>query len=169
MTRDEKITEAQRLRVEGLTNPQIARLLGVTTSTVWKWLNPERARELHRRDNAARNAAKRAWEREYDRKPCPCGAPRGSGKHRRNPNGLCRDCWMEVAAVGRAMREERIAEMWAQGLKLREIADALDSTLASIASTVSQMRKRGWDLPRRKNWTPDAVAAQREIGRRWTA
>lgn len=43
----------------------------------------------------------------------------------------------------------RTAELWAAGLSQREIAEDLGTTVASVSVKVAQMRKAGWDLPRR--------------------
>lgn len=169
MTRDEKIAEAGRMRDEGLSCSAIARELGVYYGTAYRWLNPDTAREYSRRSNARpeTKAAKRAWAVAHDRDRCPCGAVRGVGSHRReNDGGLCRECERDVRTVGRAMREERIAEMWEQGLRLREIAAALGSTVPSIGASMSKMRDRGWDLPRRNNWSEAGLAAVADGARR---
>ncbi len=167
MTRAAKITEATRLRAEGQSYEAIGRTLGVTGSCVKKWLNPEVAREWRRRSEARseRKAAKLAWAHEHDRGECPCGAPTGVGATRKGVL-VCHDSHEEMVAVGTAMREERIAEMWARGFKLREIAEALDSTTHSIGAAMSKMRRRGWDVPRRNNWTPEGLERAQNSARR---
>ena len=166
MTRDEKIAEARRLRAEGLTLQAIGERLGVSHATVWKWLNPERHREhvLKQEARPERKAAKRAWENEHDRGECPCGATLGVGA-RRHGIKVCRDCFDEMRAVGTAMRRERIAEMWARGLKQREIAAEIGTTRPTISVEMSRMRAAGWDLPLRRNWTPDGYERARNARR----
>lgn len=50
----------------------------------------------------------------------------------------------------RAEREATIARCWRAGASYEEIAEALDSTPASIQVAVSRMRHDGWDMPRRR-------------------
>lgn len=154
---DARRAEAQRLRDEGLTYREIADRLGYNhAESVRRLLHPDMARELARRDNAKRSGAKRAWEREHDRGTCPCGAVMCVGAARKG-YVLCRDCHDEVVAVGQAMRDERIAELWAQGRTLREIASELDSTPSSIGVALCRMRTNGWDLPYRHNRSPEGL------------
>lgn len=166
MTRAEKIAEAQRLRAGGLTLQQIADRLGYrhAESATRLLRDPSVQAEMTRRDNAKRNAAKRAWEREHDRAVCPCGAAMGVGAARKGAT-VCRECHVEQVALGRAMRCERIADMWAQGCTLREIAEALDSAVHSIGASMSRMRAAGWDLPYRHNWSAEGLARARNSRR----
>lgn len=160
MTRDEKAAEARRLRAEGLPLRQIAERLGYAGSSgVWVLLHPDEAKARGVRDNARRAAAKRAWENEHNRRACPCGALMGARAD------VCRACHDEMVAVGRAMREEQIAELWSQGYKLREIAAALDSNKDSVRCAMAKMRRSGWDLPRRYNWTPEGLERAQNAGR----
>ena len=161
MTRDEKIAEARRMRDEGATLVVIAEALGYrSVSAAWRLLNPE----AHRAIEAKRGPAKRAWENEHDHGRCPCGAQMGVGTARRGAK-LCCACRDEVRSVERAMREERIAAMWADGLTLRQIAVALGSTPAAINVAIVQMRANGWDVPRRHNWTPEGLERVRAARR----
>lgn len=158
MTRDEKIQATWWLHAMGLSYQRIAPLLGYASySSAWKLLHPEETARRDAAQNARRGPAKRAWEREHDRRPCPCGAPRGVGAHRERPDGLCGDCYDEVRAVGAAMRRERIAVMWNAGESAAAIAAALDTTTNVIGSDLTRMRRDGWDVPRRrKGWTDQA-------------
>ncbi len=71
---------------------------------------------------------------------------------------LCHDCRHDVRAIGRAMRQERIAEMWGAGYARATIAQALDSTDNAISVEMAYMRQHGWALPRRKNWSAEGLA-----------
>lgn len=93
---------------------------------------------------------------------CPCGATLGGDPSAR----ICRECRDDLRAVGAAMRDERIAEMWAAGLTQQQIADVLGSTRGGINTAMARMRQKGWDLPRRHNWTPEGLAVVAEVGRR---
>lgn len=152
MTREQKVAEARELRAEGLTYAEAGRRLGVSYTTVWAWLNPERKRAIRRRAEATprRKAAKRAWENEHDRRPCGrCGQPRGAGAHRAAKSDLCGDCRRADQAAAARARRERIAAMWNDGWLIRAIADALDSTPGSIHVEIAAMRADGWHLPYR--------------------
>lgn len=138
---------------------RIARFLGVTHSAVWKLLNPERALEVSRRDNARpeRKRAKRAFDREYDRRPevrGECGNPccknlRGIGHGDRSRRGYCSECARAVADVRQTLTEG----MWAEGWTVYEIEAALG--VNSRGGYVGACRARGWDLPHRR--TPEQI------------
>lgn len=157
MTRDEEREEAKRLLDEGLTLQEVAERLGYRNhASAWRLLHPAEAKADTARDNARRRDAKRAWENEHDRGTCPCGTPLVVGSRRRGTK-VCRECHDEMVAVGTAMKRERIAELWAQGLKLREIAAVLGTTQHTITVDMTRMRRDGWDLPRRHNWSPEGL------------
>ncbi len=166
MTTAEKRAEARRLRDEGLTLDQIATRMGYAhaSGATRLLMHPETLRARNRRSNATRAAAKRAWENEHDRGKCACGAALTIGARRRG-TATCRSCYVEIQTVGRAMRQERIAEMWAAGETLRSIADALGATAKSIGSEMARMRAAGWDLPRRHNWTPEGLERAQSASR----
>lgn len=148
----ERVSLAQDLREDGLLLREIGDVLGVSLKAIHEWL-------LDAEDPAfriRRNATKRAWDAEHDRRPCACGALRPPGVHRRSPNGHCATCAREILSVGRAMRCERIYEAWHEGLSLAAIAKRLDSTVNSIGVTIVHMRQEGWDMPYRRK--PRATA-----------
>lgn len=142
--------EALRLCAQGLSYSEIARRLGYTGSAVGKAVNPDRAWLYAQRDNerAERRAAKSAWDRECYRGVCVvCGAQTWRRGHDR--------CFLHSAARDRRWRRRRaIVSMWADGLKLREIAEALDTTLEVVGVEMVSMRRDGWDLPYRRPRTP---------------
>jgi hypothetical protein len=157
MTREQKRAEAERLRAEGMTLQAIAERLGYAAgASAWKLLNPEAAAAGIQRQNARRGPAKRAWARKHDTATCPCGTRMGEGSIHKG-YALCATCRDDVARIGRALRCERIADMWEAGMKQREIAAALDSTTASIGATMAHMRAEGWDLPYRYRWSPEGL------------
>lgn len=47
-------------------------------------------------------------------------------------------------------RRERIKELWDQQASLLEIAEALETSTATIGNTMSRMRQEGWDLSYRR-------------------
>lgn len=162
MTRDEKAQVAWWLRQRGYSYGKIAALLGYAgPSSAWKLLHPEQTRERYARDNAARGPAKRAWENAHDRGQCACGAPMQVGARRRGGKH-CWACEVEIRAVGRAMRQERIAELWLTGLPVRDMATQLGATTAAVNVALAAMRRQSWDVPRRrKGWTDQTVRGGR--------
>ena len=140
--------EGRRRALEGESPYAIARDLGVSRSVVYQWAWPERYGESLRRE------AKRAWEHAHDRGTCPCGAATTIGAKRQGVIH-CAACEREMRKVGRAMREERIAALWLDGLSLKDIAIAIGSPGLQIGPFLAQMRAKGWDLPyRRAGWVP---------------
>lgn len=148
--RDERRVEAQRLRDAGWSFDRIAAAIGYASGAgARRLLHPERFAENDRKNNARRAPIKRAWENANDRPACACGAAMGVGAHRR-ARRVCAACRNDIYAVGRAMRRERIYELWHRCATLRDIAEALDSTAASMSSEITYMRQDGWDMPYRR-------------------
>lgn len=152
MTREQKIAKAKKLKAKGLSNREVAERLGVTTSAVTKWLNPN-TKLWNQRQNASpeRKAAKRQWADENDRPLCAeCGFERGAGQQRKNPDGLCRACRNDRLRSQHLARCHRIEYLWNLGRTLGEIAEDLGSTPGSISVSMVHMRAEGgWDLPYR--------------------
>jgi IS30 family transposase len=147
--REKLRARAQRLRDRGSSYAEIASRLGFANhTTTWRLLNPERAAEIERGVNARRRSAKRAWENEQDRGTCPCGATLGVAA-RRLGTKVCAGCRDEMARTGRAMRRDRIRDLWLAGALTREIAVALGSTPNSIGGELVAMRREGWGVPAR--------------------
>lgn len=147
MRRSETVDHAERLvREEGLSQSEAARRAGCSYTAIWRRLNPEKARERARRDNARpeRKAAKRAHERNGT---CPkCGGVRW-----RYSGEICRSC--EVAGLHRAKaaRQDDIVALWAGGASMPDIARELGTTVESIGVEMVRIRReRGVDaLPYR--------------------
>ena len=154
MTREQKIELAKELREQGRTYREIAEELGERWSTtIHRWLHPEKLAEENRR----RRAAKRQWE-NAQRALCPgCGEPMGAGSAMpsRQDRELCRKCCFQAKEEAREGRDQLIALLWNRGLTLAEIADRLDSTTNSIGVAVNRLRDEGYELPyRRANKRP---------------
>lgn len=145
-----------------MTNVEIARLVGVSTPAVWKLFNPERAREMSRRDNARRHQAKLAWQNAKDhseegRVRCAvCGGLKGMGSARKSRSDRCLECIQSLAQTKQSIAEG----MWADGWKLSEMAEVF----GGVTPEYFQARRvSGWNLPHRR--TPEQVARMREA--RW--
>lgn len=155
MTRDAQIKQAERLRAKGLLHREIAEQLGVQTSTVWGWLNPEANKEKIRRSNAKRSPAKRQHA-DLKRRNCPqCGEKMGTGTgYPGRTEKNCKKCQVTNENAQTKARYEAIQRLWSAGWSLKEIASKLDSTVASISVSMVRMRKEGWNLPYRYRRPP---------------
>jgi transposase len=153
MTRDEKITEAHRLKNTGLGWAEIARRLDVTASCVFKWLNPDRQREYRRRHDRGpkRDQQKRAWNEAHRAVCVECGELTGIGAYR---SERCSECQRAKQRRELERRRAVVREGYAKGIPLREIASQLDVSPQAVANLAHRMRRDGLD-----------VAAQR-LGRR---
>jgi hypothetical protein len=116
----------------------------------WVVAHPERAREL----NLARHGYKMAWARA-NRARCPrCGAELCVGS--RNPSNrpdLCATCEREVKHERWLAKAQEVERLWAEGLKIREIAERFDSTPGSMQVTIARLREQGFNLPYRHRHT----------------
>jgi hypothetical protein len=80
-------------------------------------------------------------------KRCGCGALMDRS------STVCRNCYIAGHERERHERWARVAELWADGLSLKEIALAVGKKPAGLESDMTRMRNAGWDLPyRRKGW-----------------
>jgi len=137
-----------------MSHAEIGRRVGVATSAVWKLFHREAARAWNRRENAEphRRAAKTAWDRNHQHKPCPeCGGRMARTSDR------CEACVSAVADVRRSLVEG----MWAAGWTHGEIRGALGVS----GDVIGPYRARGWDLPHRR--TPEQI--ERIHAARWAA
>lgn len=151
MKRGEWHERARQLAAAGHGTAEIARRLGVTPPAVWKALNPERAREIYRRDNArpervvakrrAANAARVLCE--------DCGRSLSPGSLWRSHH-RCHPCWRVRVRAERLERGRRIEAMWLEGLSLREIAERFGWTVNHLGVEIVWLRGQGLDLPYRR-------------------
>jgi hypothetical protein len=73
-------------------------------------------------------------------------------------SSMCPKCWACYADP--CVRKELIAKMWADGAYLWEIAEVLDTSAGSIATTMHRMRRMGFDLPYRRQSFPNRRGPQ---------
>ena len=143
MTREQKIAEARKLHAKGWAVVRIGRQLGVAHSTVWRWLNPERAREHAARDNARRNKAKQEWARSKADPCVDCGGTVSKAKRTR-----CGRCAREHEQAEAKMRVGQWIALRREGLSNRHIAEQEDIPVYVVANTLSRARHRwGLDVP----------------------
>lgn len=142
--------QAQALRDQGASYAEIARVLGFSEHTVWKRLNPSRARLSAQRDNAKRRAVKQAQENErirsldYRGRCYACGGPMGVGIAH---DGTCRSC--------RPARIAELIDLWNAGLTTAEIGERLGRSKYGVRVEISKLRAKGYDIPHRR--TPEQV------------
>lgn len=134
-----KIDDAavRSFRDAGLRVGEIARRIGVTPSAVSKALSREMYRAKCRRDNEARRARIRAWEREQERPCVDCCAPVKSsyvGAVR------CLSCSRQRTISRGRERTERMLNMRKSGWTNAQIAAAEGVTPQSVASQLQRSR-----------------------------
>jgi len=147
MTPQQRREKAAEWAKRGLTNGAIAARLGVSTTTVRRWLNPAYAAYC-RRVTAAHRRANPEKRKLWDTVPCP------SCKKQRVEPGVeaCRACQREA----REMRWAEIEKLWNdENLTARAIAQLTGRTLSAVEGDTARMRKAGWKL-RPRTWSETA-------------
>jgi transposase len=140
-----KIAQARELRERGVHYNEIAAELGVATSTIYRWVNPESA-EQHRRTSRRAKARRRA----------PCARCGRRASYEKAPGALCHDCELDVK---NATVYETIAELWRAGRTYAEIAAVIG---VEPDHHIDRMRRRGWNLERRMLPTDAGAVRARE-------
>jgi transposase len=144
VTREQKIAKARELRGQRPrpTYREIAEALGVSTGTVYRWINRTASYCNGREINPERA---RAHDRRYNKEKrfypdCPrCGAKMSP------KSSLCEGC--RVDEIDRRARQ--IEAWWGDGLKFREIADRLGWTVGHLSVEMDRLRSKGYHLPYR--------------------
>jgi transposase len=149
MTREQKIAKARALLAAGRTFGDVAAAIGVSKRTVRRWLVPgeaERDRQRARAWKARNRSHLRDYNLRYDAEhgpPCSqCGQRRNS--RRRGP--LCEGCIKD----GIDHRARQIEQWWAEGLKLKEIAERLGWSVGHVSMEMDRLRAKGYALPYRR-------------------
>lgn len=105
-----------------------------------------------------------ADSRQGGRRNCACGAEISPTAER------CVECLHKAWAEATEARRARIAEMWADGHSMAEIAEDIGTTRNALSGEMVRMRRAGWDLPFRRMNTPSApVTRQQARSRLMTA
>ena len=131
----------------------IAREIGVTASAVRKVMDPEKAREYRRSDNAKRVEAKREWSDAHRATCARCGGTCGAGTAkadgsrdaRRKASPLCSTCLADVR-VERALTMMKLRRE--RGLSNAAIALRLNLSPLTVRQELSNLRALGFDVPR---------------------
>jgi transposase len=150
-------TQANDLRDQGVPVSVIAERLGVAVPTIYRWTDrdyAERTRETSRRWKAQNPERRRALDQAAHLRRFPFTCPTcGGGSATEGDCGHCE------ARAGRDTRYRFIAERWAAGDSMRQIAALLNSTPKAIGADLHRMREDGWELPYRRQPTREALAA----------
>lgn len=139
------------MRERGTGLREIADRFGVSCATASRWTS-QGGRD---RDRAKSRAWKRRnveWVREYDARryemrkvECPeCGELMGPESER------CQLC----VSDDRERRRTAIERLWREGLKIREIAEELNTTPNTVGVEIQRMRTDGRDVPYRQKRRP---------------
>lgn len=134
----DRLTEAKRLRAEGLTYREIGERVGVHLATVHRWLNP-----------ASREVSRRYQADPANHPKCErCGEPMWDQRHGTSAGGnTCGAC----RSRARHLRGKQIERQWAEGWTTSEIADWLGWTHTYVTVEVAHLRRAGYDLPHRRS------------------
>lgn len=149
--RESDYERASALRAQGWSYRRIAATVGVSTTSVRRWLNPDEAeasrasarawKDRNREANRARDRSHAASE-EVRGTCTACGGLMGIG-HREG--GVCAGC----RAVAHEIRWQRIEAWWAEGLSINAICSRLGCTKGSFGGEMALMRESGRDMPYR--------------------
>ena len=126
-SRDDLIACARARRAQHVTLSEIAAELGVSTTTVARWIDPdqaERDRERSRQSKLAR------------RVPCErCGRPLSYQR----TDGVCRRCTIDDAHA----RIDRVAALYADGLETSDIARQVALAEGYVAILLTRLARAG--------------------------
>jgi DNA-binding CsgD family transcriptional regulator len=120
------------LRVQGLTQRQVAAELGVSQPTVQRWLDPGSAARSRERSRAAKRRRRQACER--------CSRPLSYDR----PAGVCQACRRSDARA----RHQRIARLYQDGQDPSEIARLLALNRNYVLTLLGRLARQGAVLPR---------------------
>lgn len=169
--------KAQAMRDQGMSLRQIGDRLGVTG---------ERVRQLTRPSQPQPIAADCAWcgkplplSRDRRQRYCDrrCGAAAGNQRAREKKASPCPHCGQncvgkvcvrckrEQWAQERAVRFDRLAALWSEGLSAEQIAVEFDTTTNALGGLICRARAAGWDLPLRRARTPKRGALSKREAR----
>ena len=131
--RDDLIARARSRRAQGALLREIAGELGVSSTTIARWVDPDQARRDRERSRQAK----------LDRRvPCErCGRPLGYQR----PAGVCRQCAIADAHA----RTERVAELYTDGLDADEIARRVGLANTYVSLLLTRLARAGQIRQRR--------------------
>lgn len=140
---------ARQLRAKGHSLGMISYRVGFATTTILRWLDPEKAARYgaqslqYRRENRTRlNEYSRAYARSHHKGTCPvCGRPTLQMGVK-----SCKPC----LDADRDFVWREIETLWADGLSVKEIAAEMRRSAESVQGHLARMRKAGRHVPPRR-------------------
>jgi hypothetical protein len=142
----DKKAKARKLRDDGYGYAEIAKRIGASQTTVYRWLNPayaERDRAERREWKADNPKAVKAYNRAYNAENR--GVCRECGGDCERHHTLCRGCFDAY----RARRWEKIEGLWNAGHSFSEICAEMGMAKGYLSNDMFRMREAGRDLPYR--------------------
>jgi transposase len=126
-SRDDLIALARSRRAQRAPLTEIAAELGVSTTTVARWVDPDQARRDRERSRQAKLARRVPCER--------CGRPLSYQR----PGGVCRHCAIDDAHA----RIDKVAALYREGLDAPEIARKVELAEGYVAILLSRLARAG--------------------------
>lgn len=159
------IDRASEMRQEGMTLQRIGDEFGVSRERIRQLLAgttlvrackgcAEDFETTHANQRFCSDTCRGVAYEENQKRQCDCGAPIRRGTAR------CHDCHREAQKAITDARRQRIAELWATGQTMIEIADAVGTTANALGGELCRMRGLGWDLPLRRAAAPARPATK---------
>ena len=126
-SRDDLIARARARRAKGVLLRDIAAELGVSTTTIARWVDPVQAQRMRERSRQAKLARRIPCER--------CGRSLGYQRS----GGICRRCISDDVHS----RIERVAVLYAGGLEAQEIASEVGLAPGYVALLLTRLAQTG--------------------------
>ena len=126
-SRDDLILRARSRRAQGALLREIAGELGVSSTTVARWVDSDQARRDRERSRQAKLARRVPCER--------CGRPLGYQR----PAGICRQCAIDDAHA----RIDRVAVLYDEGLDPTQIAQHVGLAETYVSLLITRLARSG--------------------------
>ena len=153
-SRPDWVIAAEVLYENGMPIKEIAENVGKTYSGVYRRLKREKTVAYNHESNKRRRQMKREHERARLRSremrgTCQsCDGPMGVGV---GHDGTCLKCREKAAALTNDQMARRAEALWAEGLRIKEMAKILGLAKGSLGWKIGKWRKEGYEFPFRNN------------------
>lgn len=139
-----QLERARLLRARGLSRRQVAEQLGVSVTTLARWLDPSYASRERERSREAKRRRRR---------PCGrCAAPLSYDRS----GGLCRSCQHQDALA----RHEQVARLYQSGLQFGQVAQRTGLSEGHVRAVLARLAIAGRVTARHVPCDRAAVAAR---------
>lgn len=150
------VGRAREMRKAGMTLEQIGNEFGVTRQRIRQLVgSPPRPKVCPECDgdfttgrSSQRFCSDRCRDRYAARATCECGKPKSVRAD------LCVSCRRALQDAAREERYQRLADLWAEGLTMEEIASEIGTTKNALGGELVRARAAGFDLPFRRASAP---------------